>query len=1060
MTHFRKARYATVALAAALALGYGFTPGGLSRAQTAAAPAASMMPFSGLTWRNIGPNRGGRSIAVAGSDARPHEYYFGATGGGLWKTTDGGTTWKPVTDKYLKYSSVGAVAVAPSNPDIVYIGMGESEIRGDIAMGDGIYKSTDAGKSWTHMGLANTQVIAKIRIDPTNPDIVYAAAFGHPYGSNADRGVYKSTDGGKTWNKVLYRDEKTGAIDISIDPHNPQVLYASLWEANRTPYSMSSGGPGSGLFKTTDGGGHWTELTRNPGLPAGVIGKIGVSVSPMDPNRVYAIVEAAEGGVYVSDDAGATWTLTNSDRDLRQRAFYYSRIYADPKVRDEVYVLNTGMYRSTDGGKTFKPIRTPHGDDHDLWIASTDTNRMIESNDGGANVSINGGETWTAQDYPTGQFYHVIATTKVPYDVCGAQQDSSTACVSSAPGEADAFYDVGGGESGYIASDPRNPNIFYAGSYGGLITRYDHATGQMRAINPYPDNPMGYSSVDIKERFQWTTPIVIAPTDPNVIYVGSQHLWKSTNEGQSWQQISPDLTLHDPDTMGPSGGPITLDQSGVETYATIFAIAPSPKDGQVIWTGSDDGLVYVTKDGGANWANVTPKDLPHLSRISIVEASPFRPGTAYVAANHYQMDDFAPYVYRTDDYGATWTKIVTGLPADDYARSIREDPGREHLLYLGTEHGVYVSLDDGGHWESMRLNLPDTPVHDLTVKNDDLIIATHGRAFYVLDDISPIRQWTDQTSSDALHLFKPVATRLGLDRGARVDYYLKGNAQKVTIEFLDQQGKTIRTFTGTAGEKKPAASANPFEEFFRGPRMNVEVTAGMHRFNWDMRYPGPTTFPGMILWAAGSRGPMAPPGTYQVRITADGTTQTQPLTIEKDPRLTNITDADLQKQFQLAMQIRDRESDANNAVIQIRDLRSQIDDRLKKADSLSGSRKTRVETAAKGLEQQLSTIEQAIYQVKNRSDEDPLNFPIKLNNKIGALGSLVEIGQYPPTAQDETVFTMLSNQLQEQLNALDQATKTGVPAFNKVLQPAHLQPITVKPRPPAGQDPAPPEGAI
>jgi photosystem II stability/assembly factor-like uncharacterized protein len=1039
---------ATLALVAALVLGYGLTPGGAFRAQQAGTEAAGVMPFNALTWRNLGPNRGGRSIAVAGSDARPYEYYFGATGGGLWKTEDGGTTWKPVTDKYLKYSSVGAVAVAPSNPDIVYVGTGESEIRGDIAMGDGVYKSTDAGKTWTHVGLTNTQVIAKIRIDPSNPDIVYAAAFGHPYGPNPDRGVFKSTDGGKTWNKVLYRDDKTGAADLSMDPHNPQVLYASLWEANRTPYSMSSGGPGSGLFKTTDGGAHWTELTRNPGLPGGVIGKIGVSESPVDPNRVYAIVEAAEGGVFVSDDGGATWTLTNSDRDLRQRAFYYTRIYADPKVKDEVYVLNTGMYRSTDGGKTFKSIRTPHGDDHDLWIASNDTARMIEGNDGGANVTINGGQTWTEQDYPTGQFYHVIATTKIPYDVCGAQQDSSTACVSSAPGEADSFYDVGGGESGYIASDPRNPNIFYAGSYGGLITRYDHATGQVRAINPYPDNPMGYSSQDIKERFQWTTPIVIAPTDPSVIYVGSQHLWKSTNEGQSWQPISPDLTLHEPDTMGPSGGPITLDQSGVETYATIFAIAPSPKDANVIWTGSDDGLVHVTKDGGQHWTNVTPKGLPHLSRISIIEASPFRPGSAYVAANHYQMDDFAPYVYRTDDYGATWTTIVNGLPADDYARSIREDPGREHLLYLGTEHGVYLSFDNGDNWQSMRQNLPDTPVHDLTVKGDDLVIATHGRAFYVLDDISPIRQWTAQTSTEALHLFKPVTARLGLDRGARIDYYLKSDAQKVTIDFLDAQGKTIRTFTGTPEEKKTenSSSDEEEEEFFRGPRMNVETKAGMHRFTWDMRYPGPTTFPGMILWAASSRGPVAPPGTYQVRVTADGATQTQPLTIEKDPRLTQITDADLQKQFQLAIQIRDRESDANNAVIAIRDLKSQIDDRLKKADALPAGQKDAVVKAGQSLTQQLSTIEEAIYQVKNRSDEDPLNFPIKLNNRIGALGTLVGIGQYPPTAQDYTVFTMLSDALQTQLTRLDQTVSTGLPALNQALTAAKLDPVTPKPR--------------
>ncbi len=841
---------------------------------------------------------------------------------------------------------------------------------------------------------------------------------------------------------MLYRDDKTGAIDLVIDPNNPQVLYADLWEAFRTPYSMSSGGPGSGLFKSTDGGDTWTEITRNPGLPTGVIGKNAITVSGADSNRLWAIVEAHDGGVFRSDDAGATWTKVNDERKLRQRAFYYTRIYADPKNKDEVYVLNTAFYRSVDGGKTFKPIQVPHGDNHDLWIAPNDPNRMIESNDGGANVSWNGGETWTAQDFPTGQFYHVIATSKVPYDVCGAQQDNSTACVPS-DGDGDTLYDVGGGESGYIASDPRNPNIFYAGSYGGEITRYDHATGQLRAINPYPDNPMGYATQDIVERFQWTTPIIIDPTDPNVIYAGSQHLWKSTNEGQSWRKISPDLTRHDPSTMGSSGGPITLDETGVETYATVFTIAPSPKDARVIWAGSDDGLVHVTRDGGQAWKDVTPPGLPRLARISLIEASPFQPGTAYLAANHYQQDDFAPYVYRTDDYGATWTKIVAGLPANAFARAIREDPARQHLLYLGTEHGIFVSFDNGDRWQKMSLNLPDTSVQDLVIKDNDLVIATHGRGFYIMDDISPLRQWMPATATETLHVFKPIGARIGLDRSAAVDYYLKQDAQKVTIEFLDAQGKVIHTFTGTPETaKKPQPAANPF---FRGPVMTVGVSAGMHRFNWDMRYPGFTTFPGMILWAARSTGPVAPPGTYSVKITADGDSQSQSLTLTKDPRLTNITDADLQKQFDLAIQIRDKVSQANDAVRLIRGIKPQLADRIDKAGKLKGTRGKAIIDAAKAMEGQLSAVEEAIYQVKNRSNQDPLNFPIKLNNKIGALLGVVGTGQYQPTEQDYTVFKVLSDQLDAQLAKLDTAVKTDLPNLNKLLTGRKLETVKAEP---------------
>ena len=1005
-------------------------------------------PFGPLRWRNIGPLRAGRSIAVAGSSARPNEYYSGATGGGLWKTTDGGVTWRPVTDGQLTSASVGAVAVAPSNPDVVYIGMGESELRGNIAQGDGVYKSTDGGKTWTHIGLVDTQTIAKIRVHPTNPDLVYVAALGHPAGPNAERGIFRSKDGGKTWNKILYRDDKTGGIEVVLDPNDPRVLFASLWEAFRVAHGMSSGGPGSGLFKSTDGGDHWTEISRNPGLPKGVLGKIGMAVSGADSNRVYAQVEAEDGGTFVSDDAGATWKKVSEDRDVRQRAFYYTRVFADPKVKDTVYEPNTELRKSTDGGKTWT-LLVPHRDYHDMWIDPTNPNRFIFANDAGAHVTVNGGETFTKETYATGQFYHVITTSDVPYHVCGSQQDNSTACMSSQPppglggvtGDVNlVFYEVGGGEAGYVAEDPRNPDIFYASTHSGLVTRFNRKTGQLQAVNPYPDDPTGYASKDIVERFQWTFPVVFSPVDPSVLYVSSQHLWKTTNGGHSWTKISPDLTRHDPETMGDSGGPITKDESGIETYATIFTIAPSPKDGNLIWTGSDDGFVQVTRDGGTTWKNVTPKDMPDLSRISLVEASPFRPGTAYVAANHYQHDDFAPYAWRTDDYGETWTKIVNGIAPRDFTRTIREDTKRAKLLYLGTEHGIYVSFDDGANWQSLRQNLADMPVHDIKVEERDLVIATHGRAFYIMDNISPLRQWEAQTTE--LTLFKPQDVLRGLDRTLTIDYVLKHAAQKVTLDVLDGQGKVIRSFTGTAADTPvPAAEG----EFRRPPGPKPSVAAGMDRLNWNLRYPGPTVFPGLIMDmfpnlanVARTGGPIAPPGTYQVRVTADGQTQTQSFAIKREPHvLAEVTDADLQKEFDLAMQICDKFGQANQAVLLVRSIRPQIKDRTNRLDS-------KVSPTAKALadlERDLTAVETQMYQVKNQSNEDTLNFPIMLNNKLAALQGAVESADAEPTEQSVEVFQMLSSRVDEQLHKLAAMIKTQLPQVNGMLQKQRLAPI-------------------
>jgi len=1015
--------------------------------------------FSALQWRSIGPLRGGRSITASGSSSRPLEYYFGATGGGLWKTTDGGTSWRPVTDGQIHSSSVGAVAVAPSNPDVVYIGMGETELRGNIMQGDGVYKSTDAGRTWKHMGLADTQAISRIRVSPANPDLVYVAALGHPYGPNAQRGVFRSRDGGQTWDKVLYKDDRAGAVDLCMDPHDPSVLFAAIWDVYRTPWSLSSGGDRTGLYKSTDGGDHWTEITRHPGLPKGIDGKIGIAVSGADSSRVYALVENENGGLFSSDDGGATWKLVSEDRNLRQRAFYYTRVYADPQTKDTVYVLNVGFHKSTDGGKTFRQLRPPHGDNHDLWIDPANPLRMIESNDGGGTVSVNGGLTWTGEQYATAQLYHVAVTKDIPYHVCGAQQDSSTICVASAGGGRGgrggglSNYDVGGGESGYIAPDPKNANIFYAGSQGALLTRFDRRTGYSKDVQVYPLFFSGENAGSLPERWQWTYPIVFSPVNPEIIYTSSQHLWKTVDEGHSWTRISPDLTRHDPKTLGDSGGPITHDQNGPEIYATIFTIAPSRKDANTIWTGSDDGLVFLTRDGGgtemSHWRNVTPPGMPEFGRVGLIEASPHNPAGAYVAVMNYQNDDRRPYLFKTSDYGKTWTKIVNGIPADDFVHAVREDPVRAGLLFAGTEHGIYVSFDDGAEWQSLRQNLPDTQVSDLLIEGNDLVIATHGRSFYVMDDITPLRQMSPALVSENLHLFRPATAQRNVTT-ARIDYFLEKPAEKVQIDILDGQGALVRSFTGTPaqagggrggrggrGAADAAAGATPEEGAAeeggfaggRGGRFGGNPLppdkAGLNRFAWDLRYPGAKTFEGMVLWGGNTNGPVAVPGSYQVRLTADGKTLTQPFSVEKDPRLDSVTIAGLTQQFQLSMKIRDQVTQADEIVIVIRELKRQMDERLKSNPELKAS--------FDPLREKLSAIEEDVYQVRNRSGQDPLNFPIKLNNKIAALGSSVQHGDGKPTAASYVVFDLLTQRLAEQQNRLDQTLKTDLPPVNRML---------------------------
>ena len=989
------------------------------QAQQTAAPATDLI--KGMTWRNIGPNRGGRSLGIAGSSKRKLEYYFGAVGGGLWKTVDGGASWKPVTDGQMKSSSVGAVAVSETNPDIVYFGTGETEFRGNIMQGDGVYKSVDGGKTWKNIGLKNTQSISRVRIHPTNPDIVYVSALGHAFGPNEERGVFKTIDGGKSWKKVLYKGDGAGAADLVIDVNNPETLYASIWEVYRTPFKMWGGGGACGLFKSTDGGANWTELTNKPGMPAAPVGKIGVVVSPADSKRVWAIVEANDGGLYRSDDAGMTWKMVNNERKLRQRAFYYSRMVADPKDRNGIYGLNVGFYKSSDGGVTFdKTIRVPHGDNHDLWIDPADPMRLAQANDGGGTISINGGKAWTDEDYPTAQLYHIMTTSDFPYQVAGAQQDNTTIAVPSEgwghmnvrtnsikPGMGFA-YGVGGGESGYIAQDPKNPDIFYAGSQGALLTRINRATGQTRDVQVYPRFFSGEEAKTLPERWQWTYPIVFSPVDPNRLYTASQHVWMTTNEGQSWDKISPDLTYADTTTLGTSGGVITRDMNGPEIYSTVFALAPSYHDVNTLWAGSDDGLLNITRDNGKTWQNITPKDLPKNTRISIIDASRHKPGTAYVAAKRYQMDDRTPYIWKTHDYGKTWKKIINGIREDDYVHTIREDMIRPGLLYAGTEHGVWVSFDDGENWAPLQLNLPDTQVADLMVTEKDIVIGTHGRSIYVLDDVAPLREYKPEIIKSSAYLFKPYYAVRRVQNGV-FQYYLGKEPSNLMIEILDASGKEVQTFMGVKSKPKAADDDSDDENYYGRGQQPPTMDAGLNEFEWDLRYPAATSFKGMIIWGARPAvGPLAPPGMYKIRLTVAGKTFIQPFEIKLDPRLKGVTLADVQEQFKLALDLKEKTSQANEAVIQIRDIK----EKMKKAG-----------VTDKKILAELSAVEENLYQVKNQSSQDPLNYPIKLNNRLAALWRSVETGDAKPTDGSYKVYKELSAELKQHLETLDELLK-------------------------------------
>jgi photosystem II stability/assembly factor-like uncharacterized protein len=988
-----------------------------------------------LYWRSIGPTRGGRVVAVAGDPRNKLVFYQGTTGGGVWKTEDGGLNWKNVSDGYFGTGSVGAVAVAPSDPNVVFAGMGEACFRGNASHGDGVYKSEDAGKTWTRVGLEATRQIARIRIHPKNPDVVWVAALGESYGASEHRGVYRTKDGGKSWQKVLYRDEDTGAIDLTIDPQTPDVLYASLLEMRRFPWGFRSAGPGTGIFKTTDGGDRWTELTDNPGLPSGPKGRIGIALSPARPDRVWAIVDAEIGkkGLFRSDDAGATWTRISDNANLTQRPWYYHHVIAHPTDSETLYVLNVDMWKSTDGGKTFSEMFPPHGDHHDLWIDPEDPNRMVQGNDGGATVSFNGGASWsTILNQPTAQLYHVAADNQVPYRVYASQQDNTSI---SLPSRSDYgkitledWYTVGGGEDGYVAPHPTNPDVVYAADHH-WIYRYDHRTKQIKDISPNPETHYGWGSADINYRFWWTYPVAVSPHDPNVLYVTSQHVHRTTNEGRSWEVLSPDLSRADPKTLektpsyldpetGPYWGPITREAYGPEWYATVFAFAESPAKAGVLWAGSDDGYVQVSEDFGKTWVNRTPPDLPEFALLSIIDPSPHDPATAYVAATRYKLADHAPYLYKTGDYGRTWTRITNGIPANDFTRVIREDPGRRGLLYAGTETSVYVSFDDGANWQPLRLNLPVVPIHDLIVKDEDLVAATHGRSFWILDNVALLHQLDASALGASAHLFAPRRTiryRDGADlaasfsgdaglsgenppSGVVVPYHFRSKPSgEVKLSFY-KDGSLIRSFS-SALEKAP-----------------VKAEAGANRFVWNMRYPDAVVLEGAVFQGS-ARGPVAAPGRYEVELAAGGETFRQPFEIARDPRL-EYTDADLQEQFDFLIAVRDKLSETMQVVRRIRDMRNKAERSVERGGSTEA-----LSDALRELNDKLYPIEERLVQYRARAGQDLINYPTGIDSKLARLSTFASMGDGPPTEGARDLLARLSRGIAERVQLLDAIEK-------------------------------------
>lgn len=1010
--------------------------------------------YSGMRWRELGPFRGGRSCTVTGVPGQPNLYYFGTVGGGVWRTKDAGQTWENITDNYFG-GTIGAVAVAESDPNVIYVGEGEQTLRNNVSSGWGVWKSTDAGASWKHIGLSDSRHIARIRIHPKNPDVVYVAAMGNLWKPNEMRGVYKSVDGGATWKRVLYINDTAMAGDLVTDPNNPRILYAATWNMKRNGYRMDSGGPDSKLWKSTDGGETWENLSDKPGMPKGTNGIIGVTVSPVNSNRVWAIIENTEApGVYRSDDAGKTWTRLNQDRALLQRAWYYCRIYADTQNEDKVWVMNVSYGVSKDGGKTFELKNAPHGDHHDLWIDPNNNQRMAIADDGGAQISNDGGENWTTyHNQPTAQFYRVTTDNAFPYNILGAQQDNTSVRIphrtsGTSITESD-WTALSIGESAHLAPDPTNPDIIYGSDYKGYMSMQNLDNGQERSTNVWPDLPAGSGVEVMKYRFNWNYPLVFSHHDPKKLYAGSNYLHVTTNGGQSWQTISPDLTRGEPETLKSSGGPITQDNTGAEYYANIFVIAESPYTKDEIWTGSDDGLLHVTTDGGKNWTNVTPPAnvCPRLNMWNSIDVNPFEKGGAYAVATSYKFGDYTPYIYKTLDYGKTWTVITAGIPKEEFVRVVRADPKRKGLLYAGTEKGMWISFDDGASWSKFQLNLPPVPIADLAVKNDNLIAATHGRSFWLIDDLTPLHQLTKDMAAKEAVLYKPMASyRMPGGAGWReanrklegqnhpggvmVHFFVKALDEKadVKLEFLESDGDVIKSYHNKAKERAEQLSAK----------------AGGNRFVWDMRYPGYKTFPGMVFYGSPNLGPKAVPGKYKVRLTVNGQSQEQEFEIPKDPRI-NTTLPELQAQFDFLTKVRDKVSDANQGVLDIRKIKDDLGSLKSKIGAEPQYNDLR--EAMKKFEDELNVHENNIHQTKNRSVQDPLNYGIKMNNRLAHLMVEQGGGDFAPTQQGEEVRQMLTKMVDDELGKLNATIDRNVERINTMAKEKGIELLSVKKAP-------------
>jgi photosystem II stability/assembly factor-like uncharacterized protein len=1025
-----------------------------SQASAESKPQFDPKLWSGMQWREVGPFRGGRAIAIEGVPDEPNTYYFGGVAGGVWKTTDGGANWKPMFDKQRSTSSIGALAVAPSDHNLIYAGSGEAALRGNITYGDGVYKSVDGGRNWRNVGLKDSRHIGALIVHPENPNIVYVAAIGHAFGPNDERGVYRTTDGGASWKKVLGKDENTGAIDVVFDPHNPNTLFAALYQVRRQPWFFSSGGEGSGLYRSTDAGDTWQHLEGH-GLPEGILGRIGVTVSGADSERVYAIIEAEEGGIFRSEDGGNTWEKINDDLRFRQRAWYFSKIYADPRAADTLYVLNTGLFRSVDGGKNFKLLPARHGDHHGLWIDPKNPDRIAIANDGGASVSMDGGENWTTlNNQPTAQFYHVAVDNAYPYHIYGAQQDNSNVGIASR-GESgviarEDWFQAGGGECGFVVPDPRDWHIIYSNNEG-YITRYDKSKEQSQDVSVWPVDNSGHGASDLKHRFQWVSPLFLSPHDPDTIYTAGEAVFKSTDQGHSWTAISEDLTRNDKSKQKPSGGPIQNDITSVEYYDVVFALAESPLKKGMLWAGTDDGLLHVTNDDGATWARVTP-NMPEWSCISLIDPSHFDAAIAYVAVDRHRLDDLKPYIFKTNDTGRNWTAITNGIPEGAYVHAVREDPKRRGLLYAGTELGVYVSFDDGAHWQPLQLNLPTSPIHDLLVKDDDLVVATHGRSFWVLDDLTPLRQVNDQVAQAEMKLYEPqTATRLHYPEdvdthqaagtnpppGAIIDYYFKtAPKDEVTLEILDSQGKVIRHLSSK--ERKEEEQPPEWPDQVQAPK-TIPAREGMNRFAWDLRYDDPVQTPGAFYAGSSPRGPLALPGDYQVRLTSNGKSETAPLHLAIDPRIKG-GESGLRRSFELSMKVNERISGLHRAINEIRETKSQLQT-LRKRFGASEALKPALASADE-MEKKMSGVEEKLIQVQMKSSEGNLVYPNQLNEEFYSFGHMIEADAAPTESQLE-VFKMLDAKLEEQLKSWATIKSEDVPKVNTQIRQADLPALSV-----------------